>query len=85
MSAISRNSTSQILINQVQEKNHQLLQLQVEIDSLKKSREETDREIEIRRIFDPAADIQESDISLENERLKNDLNQVKYSSTLVLL
>ena len=85
MSAISRNSTSQILIIQVQEKNHQLLQLQVEIDSLKKSREETDREIEIRRIFDPAADIQESDISLENERLKNDLNQVKYSSTLVLL
>ena len=85
MSAISRNSTSQILINQVQEKNHQRLQLQVEIDSLKKSREETDREIEIRRIFDPAADIQESDISLENERLKNDLNQVKYSSTLVLL
>jgi hypothetical protein len=55
------------------------VQLQSEIESYKKSRDEsdTDRENEIRRIFDPMADSnQESDVSLENERLKNDLNQV---------
>ncbi len=55
------------------------MQLQSEIESYKKSRDEsdTDRENEIRRIFDPMADSnQESDVSLENERLKNDLNQV---------
>jgi hypothetical protein len=55
------------------------VQLQSEIESYKKSRDESDadRENEIRRIFDPMADSnQESDVSLENERLKNDLNQV---------
>ena len=55
------------------------MQLQSEIESYKKLQNEsdTDRENEIRRIFDPTADSnQESDVSLENERLKNDLNQV---------
>jgi hypothetical protein len=56
------------------------VQLQSEIEALKKSREESDqdRENEIRRIFDPMAgsESQESNLSLENDRLKNDLNQV---------
>lgn len=55
------------------------MQLQSEIEALKKSREESDqdRENEIRRIFDPMAgsENQESNLSLENDRLKNDLNQ----------
>ena len=58
----------------------QLVQLQSEVETLKRSKDEVDhdRESEIRRIFDPAAGAegQESNLSLENERLKSDLNQV---------
>ncbi len=65
---------------QVQEKNAQLSQLQSEIESYKKSRDESDadRENEIRKFFDPSGSEHqpEADVSLENERLKNDLNQV---------
>ena len=61
---------------------------QSEIEAYKKSRDETeaDRENEIRRIFsDPlntsgsGQDNPEANMSMENDRLKNDLNQVAQS------
>ena len=73
---------------QVYEKNAQLAQLQTEIESYKKSRDESDadRENEIRKIFDPSGSEhqQEADVSLENDRLKNDLNQVIHLSPTFL-
>ena len=62
-----------------------LLKFQSEIEAYKKSRDESDadRENEIRRIFsDPlntsgsGQENPEANMSMENDRLKNDLNQV---------